>query len=481
MPASVYDFGGFIGHTPRLADETRNVLSTGSAPTYVGGTSAAGTLATFYAGLSVSLSSLAGGSGGLPQEGDLVVVVTSMGATSTAAPVLQSYVSGYTQLLRRNSSDTYSCVLHCFYKVMGSTPDSSVLISNSFNSSSYAMVVAIHVWRGVDPANPVLQGTTTRISANSSIANPPAILPHVVNSVPIVMGSSGHALGSVGFSSIPSPITNIINLGGTNTTYDTSLAIGSMPSWTSGIIDPGTFTQTTNTSYSFAAATFAISPIISYGNRKNSGIWSLSGDYKAKTSKLKIYDSFTDSDLSSVFGHTPDTTLGKSGYVMTSTIANNPLIYISGGKAVGRSVESVISTGGGVIDCGITDVIIEADISRDGTDTVYGGTGIVFRSSSDGENNYLIDISGTSMRLRRFVGLTATLVASATYTLPSTGVYRLKVEALGNTVKAYIDNALILNTTIDGTYYGNTYHGFGVLGLTSTTGSYVDNFSVSAF
>lgn len=222
---------------------------------YVGGVTASGAGST-TTGLTLSLTALTGGIASSPSEGDIIVVGVSSGSiTSRTLTISTSGYSAITAGLYSNSSiDTN---LYTFYKVMGSTPDTS-LVTGPSGSGSEALACVVHVWRGVTSINSVTPTTATNGSGTGGI-NPPAITPTRTGSVVIAIGA---ACSFTQPGAVTSPdLSNFLEKSG-NDSYDTVLGIGSYE-WSSGSFDPGAWSGT-NSAWAAVTAvlSFTVAPTV---------------------------------------------------------------------------------------------------------------------------------------------------------------------------------------------------------------------------
>ena len=221
---------------------------------------------------------LTGGTNGLPQAGDLVVIAYGVGSGSSRNPVLS--ITGYTEIAELFQSDTYSANMEVCYKFMGSTPDTQFSRSPTGNVSDAGAIV-IHVWRNVDPTIPFDVTSVTRVVASTGIPNANPITPTTTNSVVLVAAATAHNGATDTFTA--SALSNFRTVG-SNDDIDVTVGMGSF-AWTSGAYDPAawTFSQTDSTTFSYAAVTMALRPkledIPTYGNLKNSGVWNSVAQY----------------------------------------------------------------------------------------------------------------------------------------------------------------------------------------------------------
>lgn len=198
---------------------------------------------------------LTGGLASSASAGDLVVVYFAVGSTADVNLV----IAGYTEVADLYINDTYDANLAVGYKVMGSTPDTTVTLTGGTLGTANAGAIAIQVWRNVDPLLPLDVAAVTATSTNSAAANPPAITPVTSGAVIVAGGAAAHARGSVTFSS--SDLSGFVTSGGANNTNDATVGLG-YATWTSGAFDPAAFTfnSTDSGQHSWAAVTLALRP-----------------------------------------------------------------------------------------------------------------------------------------------------------------------------------------------------------------------------
>ena len=206
----------------------------------------------------VSLTSLAGGSDTEPSTGDIVVVYYGV-ATNGSNEDLSFVTAGYTETVDLFQNDTYAANLLVGYKVMGSTPDTSVTCRTPTSTTSWGPVMAVMVWRGVDSSNPLDVTQTTSQLGNTVLLDPPAITPITEGALIISGGCGAHSHQSADTYS-SSDLSNFLTLSGTQT-YKPVVGVGSFE-WESGTFDPlaFTFSDSTSTSFSYVACTLALRP-----------------------------------------------------------------------------------------------------------------------------------------------------------------------------------------------------------------------------
>lgn len=193
---------------------------------------------------SLSLTSLTGGSASAPSENDIVFVAVAGGGSDTDISI-----SGYTEVADLYANSTLDTNLGVFYKVMGSTPDTSVDIP-SLNS----VRAVVYVLRGFDLGTPADATATTSTATNTSRPNPAAITT-VTNDAWVIILSAGTSTGTW---TAPSGYTNAATRNGTTV----SVMVASKLVATAGSENPGSWSTTADnqTFYSAASVTFALRP-----------------------------------------------------------------------------------------------------------------------------------------------------------------------------------------------------------------------------
>ena len=172
--------------------------ASGQTISFVGGKTAStvGTTSTW----NTSLTDLNNGS--TLQENDIVVVY--YGVSSTTDVDLSA--TGYTELADLYISDTYDANLFVGYKIMGSTPDTTITFSQT-GSADNAGAASILVFRNVNTTTPIDVTTTTATAANTVLANPPAITPTTAGAWIIYGASGAHNAGTQTYGIGPFTIT----------------------------------------------------------------------------------------------------------------------------------------------------------------------------------------------------------------------------------------------------------------------------------
>lgn len=258
------------------------------ALTYVGGTtsSAVGSTGT---NLTVSLTSLLGGSASAPAEGDIVIVSYATG--SDVDRDLSPVTSGYTRHCDLYSGDNYDTNLWVATKIMGSTPDTSVVLPPSGHVYD-AITVSVQVWRASSGNAISIYDIQTATGTNGGRPTPPAITPTRLTS--IVISAGAYALSST-TALTSSDLSNFVSVGRNDTNCST-LGMGSF-AWTSGTFTPAQFGGgSTSTSASWCAYSLVIAERVANPllNKDLIAYWKLNSNSKSETGIA--YDG-TDTDI----------------------------------------------------------------------------------------------------------------------------------------------------------------------------------------
>ena len=216
---------------------------------FVGGTDGA---AADGGPVTLDLTALTGGSDSSPQTGDVVYVV--LGALdSDGIEDLTLATSGYTVVGGASDPDWHTRV---FRKIMGSTPDTDVVSYTA--SSSVALSMACHVWRGADQTTPEDAAATTASAPSGSQPDCPSIT--TVTDGAVVLACAG-AISSDAVHTPPSGYDNHFDNGASDS-FDSSVSISSKVVSSAGAENPGAYADWHTR---WAAITVAIRPAINLG------------------------------------------------------------------------------------------------------------------------------------------------------------------------------------------------------------------------
>jgi hypothetical protein len=266
----------------------------------------------------ITLTDLTGGANTAPQEGDLVVIAVATGSDELRSRA----VTGYTQIASLYSNDTETDTnLWVGYKIMGSTPDTTVTIPTSGDTSD-AQTVAIQVWRNV-----VYEDVTTAIGENTVLADPPSITTTTGNNVVLVIGAGGHDAGTQTYAA--SYADNFLTIG-SDDTFQSTIGFGSVNRPTAGAYDPPafTFTGAIEAHQTFAAASILLMPTsinaLTYANNTfvcagTGGILATSTDGTTWTKR----------------------TSGTASKINALTYANNTFVYAGDSGALATSTNAI--------------------------------------------------------------------------------------------------------------------------------------------
>lgn len=233
------------------------------AITYVGGRSGSRAGATSTVAVAIN-SGLTGGSGSAAAAGDLVVVTVSVGTAGRAPALNISTPSGYTALTaQRTTATSFDVNVQTCYKVMGSTPDTSVTIPSTGNVAD-GQAYTIQVFRGVNPVTPMdVTPTYANQSGVSNIPDPAAITPVTAGAWIVVCAGGAHSATTAYTASY---LTNFRYANGVDTN-DGAVGSGYYTGWTSGAYNPAAFGGgTVNSTFSWGATTLALRPVVTHTN-----------------------------------------------------------------------------------------------------------------------------------------------------------------------------------------------------------------------
>jgi len=243
---SYYDNGGIIGKVLDLgATEQYIVSSTLGTPSFVGAASKGN---SYFFNFTIA---------GL-QENDLLVLFATQDSGTRSINATNS--PGWTTV--RN--DFQSSILHIIaHKTMGSTVDSSIYFTSGMDS------IILAAFRDVS-----FTSLSSAAIANGTSSNPPAA--SVVDDNSIVLALSGLDDDSSTVSSGPSGYT----LASQNAAVGGSAAVYYKTGVSSGTEDPSSLTWNSSDQNIALTAVLSRTSDITYGNVKNSGIWSLRSAYE---------------------------------------------------------------------------------------------------------------------------------------------------------------------------------------------------------
>jgi hypothetical protein len=204
------------------------------------------------ASISVSLSGLS------LQENDFVLVINTCMGNSDRDMTMNT--AGYTSILDIYVNGTTSdSNMGISWKVMGSTPDSTVSCKGS-SSANFGGGAIAYAFRGVDTSNPIDVTTTSATASGSSIPNPPSITPFTSGAFIVIAGSYAATTPDTTVT-VPTGYSNQV-LVREDPSWGILTAVASK-AWTSGAEDPAAWTDwTTEASGSWTAATVALRPLL---------------------------------------------------------------------------------------------------------------------------------------------------------------------------------------------------------------------------
>ncbi len=226
------------------------------AISYVGGQVAGVTGGT---GTTLVNFALTGGLAATPIAGDLVIVTAVVGSAARNAAQAVTTPTGYIALGQLNqAAATADTSMNVSYKMLTSIPDTSVTIPATGNNAD-GQGYTIQVFRGVDNISPM---DVTAVSAGGTATgrpNPGSITPITAGAWIVICGGGAAGTGA-NYVAPANFTTNFLTAFGADTT-DGMVGSGYWTGWTSGAVDPATYTGgTTAATDSWACYTLALRP-----------------------------------------------------------------------------------------------------------------------------------------------------------------------------------------------------------------------------
>ena len=213
----------------------------------------------------IPFSNLKNSAGATPTILQNDIVVVSLVASDPAAYTLaQLNPAGYTAahaavIVSYDATISNYGSMGVFYKVMGSTPDTSTVI-NGTTSGATDLVATVEVYRGVSTATPIDVTTTTNTGSGvAANPTPPAITPSTAGAY--ILGCGGIATvsattdftGAPGYSSATNTFAHLPSGGAVG-------GIALYSSWSSGAYTPSAWTSSNKSELSWCAASIALRP-----------------------------------------------------------------------------------------------------------------------------------------------------------------------------------------------------------------------------
>ncbi len=208
----------------------------------------------------ISLASLTGGIDTQPRENDIVVVVAGIVPNYSGSGYFPDIQSGYTALLETEVEDLYHISVKVAYKIMGSTPDTSLTLASGTINLNGGGSVSVLVFRNVDMQTPVDASLVYASAISTAIPNPPSISPISAGAFIVAGGAAGHNTGLTAiFTS--SDLENFISSAGPSD-KDATTGIGFVE-WDAGAFDAAQFgfSGTSDTSCSSVGFALSLKPV----------------------------------------------------------------------------------------------------------------------------------------------------------------------------------------------------------------------------
>jgi hypothetical protein len=212
----------------------------------------------------ISLTGLTNGVASSPASGDLVIVSIANAAAADRRASMSVDTADYVQVSELFANSTRDANLGVYYKVMGATPDTSVLASVGSGSAD-PKIVTVQVFRGFSAVTPLDVTSTTMTALNTTKPDPAAITPTTSGALIVVA-----AMATTGTGTTPaeSALIDVPYLGDVTTIAHihpsqpraVSSVMGSVE-WAGGTYDPAQMTcAATDAGNTVAAVTMALRP-----------------------------------------------------------------------------------------------------------------------------------------------------------------------------------------------------------------------------
>jgi len=205
--------------------------------------------------LIVDLTALTGGTSTSPSVNDIVIVYSS--ADDDGGGDMKSI--GWTEIYSGYAEDNNDSQLYVYYKIMGSTPDTSFEIEGS----NERLAIAVMVFSGVDTTTPMDVTRTAHTEINTALVDPDAITPITEGAVVVAGGSGGISLSNSDTVFESSDLSSFVSIAKEKSLVDDAMVGMGMYEWESGEFNPAQFTLSNigdHTSNSNCACTIALRP-----------------------------------------------------------------------------------------------------------------------------------------------------------------------------------------------------------------------------
>lgn len=159
---------------------------------------------------------------GPPSANDLVIVTYGIG--SSVSRTAQFTIAGWTTLAANTDADTYDANMGVFYKIMGSTPDTTVTIPAT-GATTDSGAVAIQTWRNINLTTPI-ESYVGATATNGRRPDPAAVRPSTNNAIIVICGEGSHIQPGEAFTAPTGYSTNFMTVTGNANTNMTTVGMG---------------------------------------------------------------------------------------------------------------------------------------------------------------------------------------------------------------------------------------------------------------
>lgn len=205
----------------------------------------------------VSLTSLTGGIATAAIEGDFVLGIAMVASSADRNPSIST--AGFTQIADIYANDQNDTMLNIAWKIMTSTPDTSVSYAVGGVDSGGSHVCVNYVFRGVNQTTPLDVSAVNNSGTNGANSNPSSITPITAGSKLVIINVTSHDRGAIDFTGT-GYLSNLFTANRDGSNKDISVAIGTVD-WTSGAYDPAELSHAgSTTNDSTANSVIALRP-----------------------------------------------------------------------------------------------------------------------------------------------------------------------------------------------------------------------------
>jgi hypothetical protein len=199
--------------------------------------------------ITFDFASLVGGLASAPEIGDYIMVCCGWSRAGTTTTWLSTIPVGLSSIVSRIASDTIDSSIHLYGGFYEAGTATGGVVASPGNAS--ANMVAIYVFRGVDPTTPLDVTPTSVIRTNGCDITMPSITPVTAGAKIVCFAASASQSGANTYID-PAGFVDIHKKGQNGSTEDGSIIEATYNDWTSGPFAPGIFDFSGGDSFSSA-------------------------------------------------------------------------------------------------------------------------------------------------------------------------------------------------------------------------------------